>query len=1034
MGQSDDIEDSMYGRHQDLCQKLNMDAAAASEAWKSYETIRQNYTLEGDQLHWIGCAVYVACRKFSIPTVGRPGTNVEGNCVSLTRLLQLCNLPLIQFFTKSKSWADMANMPQDFRARIEKLEANFSVSMVIFKKYQPIFADIFKDPREDTSKPHRSRRHKAVPCTPTRVFEFCWTLFICIKGAIHDISDDLVNSYHLLLVCCDLIYSNALLSNRKDLLNPNFPGLPTNFNDDNYTPPQTANCIVNLLCERHDAIAVEAKAIKEYCMKNYINKLFNEKILRGDQSNFSGMLESLNFDGNNKAINKSYEQRMLSVGDFDERIFLAEWRRLILNNISISNIFGQNNAKHGHNANENIGSPTQMMNIDDFHEKLQMQREQHAGQIQYLAPPTPLTGRKYLRSKDMSNITPVTTATQSVIKLQALIAGQSAPSESLLQILNNCSQDVKSSLEAKVKQIGEQFCANYNNNNASITNVNDGSASDFGKKRLLMGQTLFYKLLEMILNDEKRKKPNDDITNLLLNAVFIQCLFACCLEIVIYSYKSNDKVFPWILKALNLDAYYFYKVIEIIVRAEDQLSRDVVKHLNHIEEKILESLAWQSDSPLWQTIESLLDGVPSCEEVSLPGTLETTDPNAPGQPVLRRIALDRERTQHDVQQSPISSASERFQSPVPTSGAAKKRLFSETRVTGQSVLRVGQSVLSTNRMLVDNGHRILLLPEQIVVSKPSSTQALNNSTQATNKDAAKPKRTGSVALFFRKFYNLACVRMQDLCNSLEISDNDKKKIWTIFEYSVKERTKLMKDRHLDQILMCAIYVICKLVRIERNSFTEIMRCYRLQPQAESHIYRSVLIEKVSNDGDSKTNSNERSEDNSMSVAENVTPPTPTNMAGTSQNFDGEIRGDLIKFYNTMYVPQVKEFANKFGSARGSVMNLSLSPLPKGKAPANSPVRRVTGSIMTRTLDPKAISASPAPQLSYCFSRSPAKDLEAINKMMICVDAKKKSVGKRLLSDDTDVEMTESTSPPKKTTTFVARKLENIIGERRTQNQ
>lgn len=304
---------------------------------------------------------------------------------------------------------------------------------------------------------------------------------------------------------------------------------------------------------------------------------------------------------------------------------------------------------------------------------------------------------------------------------------------------------------------------------------------------------------------------------------------------------------------------------------------------------------------------------------------------------------------------------------------AKKRLFSETRVTGQSVLRVGQSVLSSNRMLLDNGHRILLVPDQITVSKASGTQALNNVTQATNRDATKPKRTGSVALFFRKFYNLACVRMQDLCNSLEISDNDKKKIWTIFEYSVKERTKLMKDRHLDQILMCAIYVICKLGGMERNSFTEIMRCYRLQPQAESHIYRSVLIEKVSNDGDPGItgDNSERSEDNTV-LGENITPPTPTNMAGTSQNFNGEIRGDLIKFYNTMYVPQVKEFANKFGSARGSVMNLSLSPLPKGKAPANSPVRRVTSSIMTRTLDPKAISASPAPQLSYCFSRSPAK--------------------------------------------------------------
>lgn len=275
-------------------------------------------------------------------------------------------------------------------------------------------------------------------------------------------------------------------------------------------------------------------------------------------------------------------------------------------------------------------------------------------------------------------------------------------------------------------------------------------------------------------------------------------------------------------------------------------------------------------------------------------------------------------------------------------------------------------------MLIDN-QRILLVSDQVAVSKTPGTQASNNSTiQGTNKDTARPRRTGSVALFFRKFYNLACVRMQDLCNSLEISDTDKKKIWTIFEYSIKERTELMKDRHLDQILMCAIYVICKLVKMEKNSFTEIMRCYRLQPQAESHIYRSVLIKKITNDADSTTSSsNERPEDNG-NLVENITPPTPTNMAGTSQNFDGEERGDLIKFYNTVYVPQVKEYANKFGSARGNVMNLSLSPLPKGKAPANSPVRRVTSSIMTRTLDPKAISASPAPQLSYCFSRSPAK--------------------------------------------------------------
>ena len=100
-------------------------------------------------------------------------------------------------------------------------------------------------------------------------------------------------------------------------------GLPENFNDDEFTPPDNAKCIVNLLCEKHGAVGVEATVIKEYSLKRYMNKLFNEKVLRGEQSNFSGVLENLNFEGNFKAINKAYEQKILSAGDFDERIFLG---------------------------------------------------------------------------------------------------------------------------------------------------------------------------------------------------------------------------------------------------------------------------------------------------------------------------------------------------------------------------------------------------------------------------------------------------------------------------------------------------------------------------------------------------------------------------------------------------------------------------------------------------------------------------------------------------------------------------------------
>lgn len=55
-------------------------------------------------------------------------------------------------------------------------------------------------------------------------------------------------------------------------------------------------------------------------------------------------------------------------------------------------------------------------------------------QTKSLAPLTPLTGRRYLKDKDPS-ITPVSTATQSVSKLQLLLSGRkTSPSDVLLDM------------------------------------------------------------------------------------------------------------------------------------------------------------------------------------------------------------------------------------------------------------------------------------------------------------------------------------------------------------------------------------------------------------------------------------------------------------------------------------------------------------------------------------------------------------------------------------------------------------------------
>jgi len=129
--------------------------------------------------------------RSSVPTVGKQST-VIGNGVSLTRLLRNCSLALIQFFDKAKKWADMNNLNETFVKKIEKLNRNFVVSHVI-------------------SRVKTSRKQKRGPCTTTDIFDFCWTLFVQVKSEFSGISDDLVNSYHLLLSCIDYIHANAVI-------------------------------------------------------------------------------------------------------------------------------------------------------------------------------------------------------------------------------------------------------------------------------------------------------------------------------------------------------------------------------------------------------------------------------------------------------------------------------------------------------------------------------------------------------------------------------------------------------------------------------------------------------------------------------------------------------------------------------------------------------------------------------------------------------------------------------------------------------
>ncbi|XP_046356555.1 retinoblastoma-like protein 1 isoform X1 [Haliotis rufescens] len=1074
MGLSDEGEANVQQRYEELCLDLNMDKTAEGEAWESYQRIQLNYTLEGDQLHWLACALYEACRRTVVPTVGRG--QVEGNCVSLTRLLRSAKFSLIQFFNKMKKWSDMASLPQEFRNKVDRLERNFAVSTVIFKKFEPIFLDIFEAPSE-ISRQQRSRkprksshsksrvssseRNSRLPCTPADVFNFAWTMFVQVKGNFPAISDDLVNSYHLLVCCVDWIYANALLGGRKDLLSPEFSGLPDNYHSRDWKPPVEAPCIIQLLCDKHDGLVVEAKTIKEHWWKPHIKKLYEKRILKGKVETLSAILETGNFEVNSKSINNAYEEYVLSVGDFDERIFLGE------------------------EAEEEIGTPGKPGT--DFAEQMAKKKSlrQHVDQTRSLAPSTPLTGRYYLKDKDPS-VTPVSTATQSVSRLQALLSGRrTSPSDTLLEVFGECNKDPKDDIVSRVQDMGEIFCTHY----VQPSEGHPGAHIDFARRRLQLGESLYFKMLENIVQGEKKRIGKDQKTNpatsvqgLLEHPMFHRSLLACCLEIVIFSYNSQ-RTFPWIVDVFEMSSYHLYKVIEICIRAEEGLSRDVVKHLNHIEETILESLAWKRDSPLWDAIQEHSEDIPMCEEVT-PANQIDNNSNITSSPLthprVKSLVGEGRNTQRTIkvveplQSPPGPSAVDRFSSPQP--GSVKRQLFGpaaqqlsthaathtelvkqlNSGVTDTVVTQTDSNTLSTGQTLiaVTSDGRQVLIPVQTLVSTSPSKQIPPSPSKSN-----KPKKTGSLPLFFRKVYHLVSVRLRDLCDRLEVTDDDlRRKMWTCFEHVFVHNLDLMKDRHIDQLLMCAIYVMAKVCQ-KPLTFQQIMKCYRVQPQAQSHVYRSVLLigrhrnasgssesSKSGASGSSSPVNKEDEKDRDKKKTEmlgfirsdstlpvphpNSQPPTPTKLLGGEATFDFE-RGDLIQFYNAVFVKRIKSFALKFSSANATSDVPPLSPLPLVRSQQASP-RRVSSKYSVY-ISPHAGSMSHQTQpkgISFCINRSPAKDLRAINNMVRM--GERKLTGKRILEVDHDDDVDDSPSK-KMCSSRLMRRLQDVNSERQEAN-
>ncbi|KAG5678364.1 hypothetical protein PVAND_008046 [Polypedilum vanderplanki] len=797
----------------EICSKLAIDSAVRKSAYLQFAEVSRNTILDGDMRHWICCALFTACIKQKIPTVVVSDTFVQGNGISLVKLINECNLNIYTFFEKIEIWFKVSSVPNAIQQKVEVLKRNFQLSQLIYKDFMNMFAKLFKcnDGSTNADEPKTKSRKKAsnVPISPQKLFEMCWTLFVCVKGySPNEKPSDLVASINLLLCCIDLMFTNVININRTDLINTSFPGLPKSLFTASYDAKKEPE--INIIDKLSDDSIIKMKSAH---WELIIRRFLTDKNFQGEYNN---ILSVENFESNFKKLNDLYETFILSCGQFDERIFL--------------------------------------------YAKPAMQQSMNS----QLIPQTPLSHHQDVlhHTSSSSKLSPISSYKQNVQKLQALY-NQCQPSNALKVLLCSGSDSILNDLAERLERMKETFCTKMMPN---------------GQDRFQIAEALYYRLLENIINSEMKTHGRFDL--FINDDVFNQTLIVLCLEIVLFAFSLHKKL-TTLLECFNMEAFHFYKLIEVVIRNnKDYFTNDIIKHLKAIEEQCLDSLAWVSGSLLWQKIGEINGKLPTNQEVS--------------------------------------------------------------------------------------------------TSQPSNSQ--NSSPSQTPK---------SIKLFFRKFYQLAHLRLQDLHKNLQFTNNTDllRKIWTLFEYAILEHTSLMKDRHLDQILMCCVYVLCKIRPNEnRHTFADIMKFYRNQPQSDSHIYRSVFIEYVQTD-----KANEMQEPKA-SAAE------PEVVNGRNTIYGTESRGDIIYFYNKIFVPKMQQFAMRFSTS--SQNNLLLSPLPQSR-PLISPRKKISPyhDVYVQPLTKQSILSPSARTLTFTIEQSPSKDLQKINSMIN--QNKKASVAKRFMMDTED---------------------------------
>uniref|UniRef100_A0A674BHV7 Retinoblastoma 1 n=1 Tax=Salmo trutta TaxID=8032 RepID=A0A674BHV7_SALTR len=303
-----------------------------------------------------------------------------------------------------------------------------------------------------------------------------------------------------------------------------------------------------------------------------------------------------------------------------------------------------------------------------------------------------------------------------------------------------------------------------------------------GKQRFTLGIRLYYRVMESMLKSEEKRLSVQNFSKLLNDSTFHTSLLACALEVVMATYGGEILQKP---HSLTTDLCFPWILDVFQLTAFD----------------------------FYKVIESFIKAEPSLNK-DMVKHLERCE-----HLIMETIAWRED--------SPLFELLKRTREEGPVEQA-------EPPATLNQPLQHNHTAADLYLSPVRPSSRTLPAPES---TAPPSSQP---SALATHQTPRHPK-SNSLSLFYKKLYRLAYMRLKMLYTQLLTSHPELEPImWTLFQHTLQNEYELMRDRHLDQLMMSAMYAICKVKNVDLR-FKTIVTAYKNMPNTNQETFKHVLI-------------------------------------------------------------------------------------------------------------------------------------------------------------------------------------------------